>query len=105
MANWKPIEGAPKDGRSVLLWARLKAAPAEKAAPSYPIVGRWDNWQWQATPDLFEQCGADPNLLDRASAGASQVGAQGRAISVLARTTSIARGYRSRCALSADFMR
>jgi hypothetical protein len=53
MTNWKPIEDAPKDGRPVLLWARLKSAPAEKGAASYPIVGRWDNWQWQATPDLL----------------------------------------------------
>jgi hypothetical protein len=53
MTNWKPIEDAPTDGRSVLLWARFKSAPAEKDAASYPIVGRWDNWQWQATPDLL----------------------------------------------------
>ena len=53
MTSWKPIEDAPKDGRPVLLWARLKSAPAEKDAASYPIVGRWDNWQWQATPDLL----------------------------------------------------
>jgi hypothetical protein len=54
MTNWKPIEDdPPKDGRPVLLWARLKRAPAEKDAPSYPIVGHWDNWQWQATPDLL----------------------------------------------------
>jgi hypothetical protein len=47
MTSWKPIDSAPKDGRSVLLWARLKTAPAEKDAPNYPIIGRWDNWQWQ----------------------------------------------------------
>ena len=48
MMSWKPIEDAPKDGRSVLLWARLKSAPAEKDAPGYPTVGRW-----QATRDLL----------------------------------------------------
>jgi hypothetical protein len=53
MTGWKPIKDAPK-GRSVLLWARLKSAPAKMGGPSYyPIVGRWDNWQWQATPDLL----------------------------------------------------
>jgi hypothetical protein len=53
MTGWKAMEDAPKDGRSLLLWAKLKTAPAEKDAPSHPIVGRWDNWQWQATPDLL----------------------------------------------------
>jgi hypothetical protein len=53
MTDWKPMEDAPMDGRPLLLWAKLKIAPAEKGAPSYPIVGRWDNWQWQATPDLL----------------------------------------------------
>ena len=70
MAALLSPEDAPKDGRPVLLWARLKSAPAEKGAASYPIVGRWDNWQWQAAPDLLKQCGADPDLLDRASARA-----------------------------------
>jgi hypothetical protein len=53
MTTWKPIEDAPKDGRSVLLWARIKIAPPEREVLNYPIVGRWDNWPWQATPDLL----------------------------------------------------
>jgi hypothetical protein len=41
MTNWKAIEDAPKDGRSVLLWARLKTMPAEQDDFGYPIVGFW----------------------------------------------------------------
>ena len=36
MTSWKPIEDAPKDGRSVLLWARLKTPPAEQDDIGYP---------------------------------------------------------------------
>jgi hypothetical protein len=61
MTNWKQIEDdPPKDGRPVLLWARLKSAPAERDAPSYPIVGRRDNWRWQATPDLLSSAALIP---------------------------------------------
>ena len=41
MTSWKPIEDAPKDGRSVLLWARLASAPAERDDFSFPVVGFW----------------------------------------------------------------
>jgi hypothetical protein len=40
MTSWKLIEDAPRDGRSVLLWARLKTPPAEKDDIGYPIT----NW-------------------------------------------------------------
>jgi hypothetical protein len=30
MTDWKSMEDAPKDGRPVPLWAKLKIAPAEK---------------------------------------------------------------------------
>jgi len=30
MTSWKLIEDALRDGRSVLLWARIKMSPAEK---------------------------------------------------------------------------
>ena len=36
MTSWKLIEDAPKDGRSVLLWARLKTPPAEQDDIGYP---------------------------------------------------------------------
>jgi hypothetical protein len=45
MMDWKPIKDAPKDGRSVLLWARLKSASAEYGQ----LSNRWP--LWQATPD------------------------------------------------------
>ena len=36
MTDWKPIgDNPPRDGRPVLLYARLKSAPAEKDIPSY----------------------------------------------------------------------
>ena len=38
MTSWKLIEDALRDGRSVLLWARIKMSPAEKDVLSYPIV-------------------------------------------------------------------
>lgn len=40
MTEWKPIEDAPKDGKPLLLWARLKSNPP---GPSdhYPMVGFW----------------------------------------------------------------
>jgi hypothetical protein len=39
MTSWKPIQDAPKDGRSVLLWARLKISPAEKMLPVTQSLG------------------------------------------------------------------
>jgi hypothetical protein len=48
--------------------------PPEKDAASYPIVGRWDNWQWQATPDLLSS--AVLNNTGRPSLGASSIGFQ-----------------------------
>jgi hypothetical protein len=52
MADWKPIKDAPKDGRPVLLWARLKTAPAGRAA-GYPIVGFWHDIisEWRVAPE------------------------------------------------------
>jgi len=52
MTNWRAIEEAPRDGRSVLLWARLKTNP-----PSfndfYPIVGFWHHsiQEWKVWPE------------------------------------------------------
>jgi hypothetical protein len=40
MTNWRPIEEAPRDGRPVLLWARLKTNPPG-LNDFYPIVGFW----------------------------------------------------------------
>lgn len=54
MMTWKPIEDAPKDGRSVLLWARLKTVPAERDDIDYPIVGFWlRNIGWKVAPELL----------------------------------------------------
>jgi len=53
MTNWKPMDNAPRDGRPVLLWARLKSVPPGSNDHS-PIVGFWNKSidRWEATPDL-----------------------------------------------------
>ena len=52
MTSWKPIKDAPKDGRSVLLWARIKTVPPGNVDFS-PIVGFWhkDIEQWRVAPE------------------------------------------------------
>ena len=55
MTSWKSIEDAPKDGRSVLLWARLASAPAESDDFSFPVVGFWHIAfeRWKVAPALL----------------------------------------------------
>ena len=55
MTSWKPIEDAPKDGRSVLLWARLKSAPAERDDLSFPVIGFWhkSSERWKVAPEIL----------------------------------------------------
>ena len=56
MTSWKPIEDAPKDGRLVLLWARLKTPPEERDDIGYPIVGFWlRNIGWKVAPELLNR--------------------------------------------------
>jgi hypothetical protein len=38
MTDWKPMDTAPKDGRSVLLWARLAVYPLEPDS-FFEVVG------------------------------------------------------------------
>jgi hypothetical protein len=57
MTDWKPIETAPKDGSSVLLWARPSAYPHELTSFS-AVVGYWYKFlsRWKARDtdeDLF----------------------------------------------------
>jgi hypothetical protein len=54
MTDWKPIgDNPPRDGRPVLLYARLKSAPAEKDIPSYLVVGFWHKaiGRWKTHPE------------------------------------------------------
>ena len=62
MTSWKPIEDAPKDGRSVLLWARLASAPAERDDFSFPVVGFWHIAfeRWKVAPALLGEKGLIP---------------------------------------------
>jgi hypothetical protein len=53
MTAWKPIASAPKDGRKLLLFARLKSDPHHEYGP---VVGYWLSEQ-------VEQW--KPHLLDR----------------------------------------
>ena len=52
MLNWRSIEEAPRDGRPLLLWARLKTNPS---APNdfYAIVGFWHHSikEWKIWPE------------------------------------------------------
>jgi len=62
MTSWKPIEDAPRDGRSVLLWARLASAPAERDDFSFPVVGFWHIAfeRWKVAPALLGEKGLIP---------------------------------------------
>lgn len=40
MTTWQPIKTAPKDGSSILLWARRAAFPPEPNSYA-PVVGYW----------------------------------------------------------------
>jgi hypothetical protein len=62
MTGWKSIEdNPPKDGRSVLLWARLSSYPPEPN-DHFPIVGFWHRaiMQWKVAP---EQLNAQETLI------------------------------------------
>jgi hypothetical protein len=50
MIDWKPMETAPKDGSSVLLWARPWAHPHEPDGFS-TVVGYWHKFltRWKAS--------------------------------------------------------
>jgi hypothetical protein len=56
MTDWKPIESAPRDGSSVLLWARLTSVPPE-SNDHVPIVGAWDKsiHRWKVAPELLNK--------------------------------------------------
>ena len=61
MTDWKPIESAPRDGSSVLLWARLRSVPPGNN-DFYPIVGAWNKSieRWKVAPELLNR----PEVLD-----------------------------------------
>jgi hypothetical protein len=57
MTDWQAIDTAPKDGSSVLLWARPSAYPQESESFS-TVVGYWHQFltRWKALgtdEDLF----------------------------------------------------
>ena len=56
MTSWKPMEAAPKDGRPVLLWARLASVPPGDNDFSQ-IIGFWDNSikRWKVEPELLNK--------------------------------------------------
>ena len=62
MTSWKLMKDAPRNGRPVLLWARLKSVPADRDSVSYPIVGFWlRNFGWKVAPEIlnrYEDVGA-----------------------------------------------
>jgi hypothetical protein len=53
--DWKPIESAPQDGSSVLLWVRLTSVPPEN--DFCPIVGSWNKSieRWKVAPELLNK--------------------------------------------------
>jgi hypothetical protein len=56
MMDWKPIKSAPRDGSSVLLWARLMSTPPGND-DFYPIVGAWNKSieRWKVAPELLNK--------------------------------------------------
>jgi hypothetical protein len=62
MTSWKPIQDAPKDGRPVLLWARLASTPAERDDFSFLVVGFWHIAieRWNVAPELLGEKGLIP---------------------------------------------
>ena len=53
MTNWKSMDDAPKDGRKLLLFARLKIIPDDVLSP---FDGFWDLRmnKWKVAHDIFE---------------------------------------------------
>lgn len=54
MTHWEPERTAPKDGRAVLLWARLSSHPPEPNS-HFPIVGFWHQtiMCWKVAPECL----------------------------------------------------
>jgi hypothetical protein len=52
MTDWKSIDTAPRNGRPVLLWARLKTTPPGED-DFYAIVGFWHRsiQRWKVSPE------------------------------------------------------
>jgi len=59
MMDWKPIESAPTDGSSVLLWARLTSVPPG-SNDFCPIIGFWNKsiHAWKVAPELLNKAEA-----------------------------------------------
>jgi hypothetical protein len=59
MTDWEPMNTAPKDGRPLLLWARLRAHPPEKDS-FFEIVGFFhrasgvERWKGRETEEDLE---------------------------------------------------
>jgi hypothetical protein len=52
MMNWQPITNEQKNGKPLLLWARMKSCPPEPN-DHYPIVGFWHESikDWKVYPE------------------------------------------------------
>jgi hypothetical protein len=59
MTDWQPMESAPKDGRSMLLWARLRANPPE-SNDHFEVIGYFNHasgverWKARETDEDLE---------------------------------------------------
>jgi hypothetical protein len=58
MIDWKPIESAPQDGRSVLLRARFRGHPPE-IGNSFEVVGYWHPYP----VERWKSLGTDEDLI------------------------------------------
>jgi hypothetical protein len=56
MSDWKAVDSAPKDGSSILLYARCTIDPHHNFSP---VVGRWDQqlMQWKIATEYLDQSG------------------------------------------------
>jgi Protein of unknown function (DUF551) len=59
--HWKPIEHAPKDGKPLLLWTRLKTYSRDGMV-FHRVVGFWQHQlkQWKVEP---EQLNGEEELI------------------------------------------
>ena len=63
MAEWKPIESAPKDGRQILIYTRLGYMHCALWAKGDPAYSRPDGWMVVSQPERNEVVLAQEHIV------------------------------------------